>query len=63
MPSDGLVGLVVVANPLHGCVPPEEPPTNVTLPKNVYFISLIQRSIPGSGEGECTFQVEIYLYD
>lgn len=59
LPSDGLVGLVIVANPLHGCVPPDAPPNNVTLPKNVYFISLVQRSIPGSGEGECTFQDKV----
>ena len=34
------------------------PPSNVTLPLNVYWVSLIQRSVPGSGNNsECTFQV------
>lgn len=58
LPSDGLVGLVIPADPIHGCRPPAPAP-NITLPKNVYFISLIQRSIPGSQEGECTFQEKV----
>eukprot|EP00088_Acartia_fossae_P058842 TRINITY_DN6930_c0_g1_i2.p1 TRINITY_DN6930_c0_g1~~TRINITY_DN6930_c0_g1_i2.p1 ORF type:complete len:548 (-),score=152.69 TRINITY_DN6930_c0_g1_i2:542-2185(-) len=60
LPPGGLVGLVVPANPIHGCGTIDPPPKdNVTLPKNVYFISLIRRSRPGSGAGECTFQAKV----
>jgi len=60
LPGDGLVGLVVPAVPLDGCTAIAPPPSNVTLPLNVYWVSLIQRSVPGSGNNsECTFQDKV----
>jgi len=58
LPADGLVGLVVPASPLDGCNHINAPPTNVTLPKNIYFISLIRRSSV-SDKVQCTFQEKV----
>jgi len=59
LPSDGLVGLVVRAKPVHACAP-IAPPPNISLSEDVFFIALIERSVPGSGNGsECTFQEKV----
>ena len=58
LPDDGLVGLVVKAEPRHACTAIAPPPLNISLPDNVVFVALVERSVPGSGnESECTFQV------
>jgi len=57
LPADGLVGLVVPAHPEDGCSP-ITPSPNVTLPKNIYFISLIRRSSV-SDKVQCTFQEKV----
>jgi len=60
LPSEGLVGMAVPANPRHGCRKIAPPPKNVPLPHNIYWIAVIQRSVPGSGnESECTFQEKV----
>lgn len=57
LPADGLVGVAVVAEPSHGCGP-IKPPPDTKLPHNVFWIVMIKRSIPGTGNStECTFQV------
>lgn len=60
LPLDGLVGVVVGAVPRDGCTLLAPPPNDVLLPTNVYWIAMIQRSIPGSGnQSECTFQEKV----
>jgi len=60
LPDDGLVGLVVPATPLHGCTAILPPPANFTPPASVYWVALIRRSVPGSGNhSECTFQEKV----
>jgi len=59
LPSEGLVGLAVQAVPSHGCTPIEAPP-NITLPHNVYWIAVIQRSTPSvDNASQCTFQEKV----
>jgi hypothetical protein len=58
LPSDGLSGWVVPAEPLHGCLPIKPPPAYVSLPPTYFWIAIIERSVPGSTH-ECTFQVPV----
>ncbi|XP_023332200.1 E3 ubiquitin-protein ligase RNF13 [Eurytemora carolleeae] len=59
LPADGLVGVAVVAEPSHGCGP-IKPPPDTKLPHNVFWIVMIKRSIPGTGNStECTFQEKV----
>jgi len=58
LPDEGLVGFLVVADPVTACTPIKPPPDVKPHIENVHWVALIRRSDSGEGE-ECTFQQKI----
>jgi len=58
LPDEGLVGFLVVADPVTACAPIKPPPEVKPNIENVHWVALIRRSDSKEGE-ECTFQQKI----
>jgi len=58
LPDEGLVGFLVVAEPVTACTPIKPPPNVKPHIENVHWVALIRRSDSKEGE-ECTFQQKI----
>jgi len=58
LPDEGLVGFLVVAEPVTACTPIKPPPDVKPHVENVHWVALIRRSDSNEGE-ECTFQQKI----
>jgi len=58
LPDEGLVGFLVVADPLTACTPIKPPPDVKPDIEHVHWVALIRRSDSHQGE-ECTFQQKI----